>query len=186
MKGRLRCGLRISIFALCFTLFVLQSYQEFLKFTSGVTSTALSTITDKSLGYPTISVCAETPYRAQGRITTMEQFRAMTFNAGELVSSMKPPMEQFNVSKLYTYHNGLCLLLRPPENLNYTSWITLRTRIPVKLSLLSEGQEFCLVMAECNHEIRTIVARFPQSVVRIRALQKALSKKYNSTKWAFS
>ena len=112
----------------------------------------MSTRTNKSLGYPTIGVCSVNPYRQQVKMMTLDQMEAMTFTPEEMVYELKPSRDLYNVSTIYTLHSGRCVLLRPSHLINYTTWISFLAKMPFKVSLLSEGQELCLIMDQCPHE----------------------------------
>ena len=53
----------LVLFLACLALFLLQSYQEFVQFFSGLTSTAMTTVDDLDLGYPTITLCPQVAFR---------------------------------------------------------------------------------------------------------------------------
>ncbi len=167
-------AIRVALFLLCLGLFLLQSYQEMLKYASGVTSTAISTFIDNNVSYPIMAVCASKVYREVGRITTMERYLEMTYTAEEIVmlDKLEPGREYFNISSWYTYHYGLCVLLRPHETIHYTDWVKIRAKLKVKVFLLAEHQELCLVMADCNRELAVVPTVDEKTVVKLRVKRK--------------
>lgn len=58
--------LRLSVFALCLTLFVLHSSREIGKYFTNLTSTSIRTDEEEGLGFPVLVFCHKLPFKTAG------------------------------------------------------------------------------------------------------------------------
>ncbi len=108
----------------CLALFLAQSYREVLKYTSGLTSTAISTYVDEGMVFPDAVVCARNSYKRQGLVTGFEQFVANTYSMSEVFGGENGtffPPDSFNATEIHTYFFGRCYLLKASPRYNSTT-----------------------------------------------------------------
>ena len=151
---------KVSIMATCFLLFTLQSYREVDKYFSGMTSTAVRTETNPNLPFPTIVICLKDPFKRHKYPVTLEEYRNLTYSLGEIIdtdNTIPNISHGLVVEAIATHFNGMCFVLRAPEDWTYPEYvfIALKTNKTLHVYFVDKGQELCILYgSQCGKNVR--------------------------------
>lgn len=71
VKSKKYLIIKILITQICITVFILQSYQEVIKFFRSLTSVSIRTEAVVDLQYPTIVICLKEPFKVRKRVAEL-------------------------------------------------------------------------------------------------------------------
>ena len=151
---------KVSIMATCFLLFTLQSYREVDKYFSGMTSVAMRKESNQNLPFPTIVICLKEPFKRHKYPVTSEEYRNLTYSLEEILDTdnSSPNISQgLVVEEIATYLNGMCFVLRVPEDWTYPKhvFIALKTDRILHVYFVDKGQDLCILYgSQCGKNVR--------------------------------
>jgi hypothetical protein len=159
VPSKRRFAVKVALTLACMALFGAQSYRELKKYFSKLTSTAVSTQTDKNIGYPTIVICSHQGYKKNIFALTTEMFVKNTYSYHDIfVNGSFSPDNMTNVKVIHTFFNGRCYVITGNANLTYKDWMKFQVHDlkKVTISIVQKDEELCVIMGICTDTIDKI------------------------------
>jgi predicted regulator of amino acid metabolism with ACT domain len=101
--------MKVAITLICMALFGIQSSKELKKYFSNLTSTAILTHNDESVGYPTIVVCSKQGYKKSQFSQTLEMFDKNAYSYQDIFfNGSFYPENMTNVMVIHTFNRVRC------------------------------------------------------------------------------
>ena len=152
--------LKVFIRATCCLLFILQSYQEVVKYFMGMTNLASYVEHNDNLPFPTTVICLRDPFKMEKFAINVEEYRNWTYSLDEIIDTDRsiPNKSQGLVAEeIATNYEGNCFVLKPPENWTYPEmvFIGLKSNKSLNIYFVDKGEELCILYgSQCGKNVR--------------------------------